>query len=163
MPAYEKILKLTANDCIGRWRDVCDMIAMQNRAFTLEEVYFLIQHLAGLWTWQAWVIANQVYRKYVSVSMYSGMMSDEQFNKDIGVKILWIVRPAIYSKNQTIVTNSAIIYAGIWSRSSIHLPMPKREKAILTAVHDRLPPTFTEEKEELGFFLRLSEGFTSDE
>ena len=160
MPAYEKILKLTANDCIGRWRDVCDMIAMQNRPPTLEEVYFMIQHLAGLWTWQAWVIANQVYRKYVSCSG-SGIISDEQFNKDIGVKILWLVRPAIYSKNQTIVTNSAIIYAGIWYRSSIHLPMPKKEKAILATVYDRLPSKFIEEKDELGFFLRISEGFTS--
>ena len=157
MPAYEKILKLTANDCIGRWRDVCDMIAMQNRSFTLEEVYFMIKHLAGLWIWQAWVIANQVYRKYVSGS---GIISDERFNKDIGIKILWIVRPAIYSSNPTIVTNSAIIYAGIWYRSSIHLPMPNKEKAILFAVYERLPPKFTEEKDELGFFLRLSDGFT---
>ena len=32
--------------------------------------------------------------------------------------------------------------------------------AILAAVYDRLPPKFIEEKEELGFFLRISEGFT---
>jgi hypothetical protein len=137
------------------------MIAMQNRAFTLEEVYFMIEHLAGLWIWQAWVIANQVYRKYVSGSV-SGIMSDKQFNKDIGIKILWFVRPAIYSNNPTTVTNSAIIYAGIWYRSSIHLPMPKKERAILLAVYERLPPKFIEEKDELGFFLRISDGFTSD-
>jgi hypothetical protein len=160
MPSYEKILRLTANDCIGRWRDVCEMIAMQNRAFTLEEVYTLIKHLAGLWTWQAWVIANQVYRKYVPVPG-SGMWIEDRFNRDIGIKILWIVRPAIHSNNPTIVTNSAIIYAGIWYRSSINLPMPKREKAILFAVYERLPPKFIEEKDELGFFLRMSEGFVS--
>jgi hypothetical protein len=140
------------------------MITMQNRAFTLEEVYFMIKHLAGLWIWQAWVIANQVYRKYVSGSGPGpGLLINEQFNKDIGIKILWIVRPAIYSNNPTTVTNSAIIYAGIWYRSSIHLPMPKKERAILLAVYERLPPKFLEEKEELGFFLRISEAFTPGE
>ena len=57
--------------------DICEMIAAtQNHLLRLDEVYFFIKYLAGLSTWQAWVIANQVYRKYVS----SG--NDEQFNKD---------------------------------------------------------------------------------
>ena len=154
MSVYEKILKLSANDCIGCWRDICEMIAAtQNHLLRLDQVYFLIKYLAGLSTWQAWVIANQVYRKYVS----SG--NDEQFNKDIGIKILSIVQPTIHSDNPTIVTNSVIIYAGIWYRSSMHIPMPRKERDIIECVYKRIPMKFIEEKEELGFFLRFSEAF----
>jgi hypothetical protein len=41
--------------------------------------------------------------------------------------------------------------------------MPKKEKTILFTVYERLPPKFIEEKDELGFFLRMSEGFTPGE
>jgi hypothetical protein len=160
-PAFDAVVRLAAlftlvttlskHDCDAHWRRVCNTISLLPAFFTLDQLLASVRHLSALGSWQAWVIAHQMFVNYNNGVLFDGL-SISFTNHSTMSTITAIAEAALTSTNPTIVSNAALIYVGLAAHIQRE-PVIDAVRIALVSVRDRLPPTYARERNDVDQFL----------
>ena len=148
--AFRLVTSLSICNCEASWRRICHIIQLLPAFFTLDQLLACVRHLSGLGSWQAWIIAHQVFVNY---NFNNNVLFDGQLpNHSIMSMITSIAESALFSINPTVVSNAALIYVGVAARVQT-APVTNAVRGVLVSVRDRLPSTYANERDDMDRFM----------
>lgn len=158
MVIFNLVVTLNENDCALHWSVLCEIIADTPPFFTCEQVYAAIKHLASLKTWQAWVVAYEVYTNYYrwteNRSQHVLENADSYVYQNVISKIVEVVKPFVTGDNRTIVNYASLIFVGFAAKIH-HRPVSEDVQRALTDACRRISliPSYYRECDDIQRFL----------